>query len=269
MNPADGSDLRLAIRLFLDGLELSSEMFESALKIIPSDIKGLLAYGSRARGDALEGSDLDLLALVADRQRTRNLGNVSLSFYTTKQLTGGIGSLFGAHLRRDAKIVYDPMGDLARLLDCFTEVDAPRLMKRVREFSVVFGALDQDLPKYLPGLLREARYLLRSALYARAIQEDNECFSVRELAKRYSDPKLSTLLSSRPSSDATEEELMDCLSRLTRIVGELPANAHGSLESLIVNEWSTDSETVALAMLALGGTNSSELEYVEVRKVLL
>lgn len=263
-----GTDLQSSIRESLLDIGVPYEMVSSALGLIPTRIRGLLVYGSRARGDAVESSDLDLLALAEERTRTQNSGNVSLSFYTEEQLASGVGSLFGAHLKRDAKIIHDPEGRLAKMLDYLTEVDAPRLLKRVRSFSVVFGALDRDLPKYLPGLLREARYLLRSALYAKAICEDYECFSVRELAVRYSDPALATLLSSRPSNDATREDLMECLSRLEEIVGKLPINVHGSLESLIVNEWNPKSEVVAMAMLALGGTNS-ELDYVEVRKVLL
>lgn len=59
-----------------------------------------------------------------------------------------------------------------------------------------------DLPKYLPGLLREARYLLRSCLYAQAMAASDPCYSVRELAVRHSAPHLTHLQASRQPREA-------------------------------------------------------------------
>jgi len=193
---------------------------------------------------------------------------VSLSFYTEEQLRKGTGSLFAAHLKRDAQVLTDQSGELTGLITELGELDALRLMSRVYSLCAVLGSLDWDLPKYLPGLLREAKYLLRSALYGKAIMEGRMCFSVRELATRYDDPDLVELLSSRPSGEATILELRGCIDGLERLFGQLPSNPHGSLEALIVNEWGTQNDLVAMGMLALGGTES-ELDYVEVKKVLL
>ena len=48
-------------------------------------VEGLLVYGSRARGDAVAGSDLDLLALVTSSRPGINSDAVSVSFYTEEQ----------------------------------------------------------------------------------------------------------------------------------------------------------------------------------------
>ena len=252
----------------LGGLGVPSNMIATSLCLVPDSVSGLLVYGSRARGDSLVESDLDLLALVDSESRTSNQDGVSISFYTKSQLETGISSLFGAHLKRDAKIIYDPAGQLTATITELGDVDPSRVLKRVQQFSIVFGALDRDLPKYLPGLLRLARYLLRSALYAKAISEGNECYSVRELAQRYQDTSLVELLTSRPSGSGTLKELYECIHRLEEIVGPLRANEYQSLESLIINEWNTQSELIAMAIMALGGAESP-LGYVEVQKVLL
>jgi predicted nucleotidyltransferase len=237
------------------------------LPSLPEGTRGLLMYGSQARGDAVAGSDVDLLALAETQKPSINAGAVNISFYTRDQLSTGVGTLFGAHLHRDAKIVWDD-GGLTEAVRAMGEVDTGRLLQRVRRMSELFTSLQRDLPKYLPGLLREARYLLRSCLYAEAIEVGNPCFSVRELAARHRDPNLSSLLASRPLGEASTETLNECLVRLRRIIGEFPQSSHGSLEATVVNEWERPGDLLSMAFLALGITGQGS-DYAEVEKILL
>jgi predicted nucleotidyltransferase len=235
---------------------------------LPADARGLLVYGSQARGDAVAGSDLDLLALVDTPRPSTYAGGVNISYYTREQLATGIGSLFGAHLRRDAKIVSDVDGRLADAVEAMGDVDTGRLLQRAWRMSELFTSAERDLPKYLPGLLREARYLLRSCLYAQAIAAGESCFSVRELATRHNDPSLAHILASRQLGDPTGDDLNECLSRLRRIIGAFPPSTNGSLEATIVNEWERPGDLLAMAFLALGVTGRTS-DYAEVEKILL
>ncbi|VBA43603.1 hypothetical protein LAUMK13_04598 [Mycobacterium innocens] len=235
---------------------------------LPGDVSALLIYGSRARGDAVTDSDLDVLALVQHSFPSTYSGVVNVSFYTRDQLKTGIGTLFGAHLQRDAKVFWDPEGDLTEILNSLGNVDTERLFNRVKAMSPVFGSPESDLPKYLAGLLREARYLLRSSLYAQAIAVDEPCFSVRELAIRHSDPALVDLLASRHSGSPLREDYDECLKRLESILGRLPENPHGSLEALIVNEWENRGDLLSIAFMALGIVGSGG-DYAELEKILL
>jgi predicted nucleotidyltransferase len=235
---------------------------------LPADVEALLVYGSQARGDAVPGSDLDVLALVARPRVSAYSGVVSVSYYTVQQLATGIGTLFGSHLKRDAKIVWDKYGELTRAVASMGEVDTGRLFSRTREMSTLFTSLDRDLPRYLPGLLRQARYLLRSCLYAQSIAAGNPCFSVRELAIRHNDVNLARLLASRQQGEATVADLTDCLSWLHRLIGEFPLSENGSLEATVVNEWGRPSDTLSMAFMALGATGNGS-DYAEVEKILL
>lgn len=237
------------------------------LPSLPNTGHGLMVYGSRARGDHLETSDLDLLCLASYSQRTVNMGLVSMSVYTKEQLESSQGTLFGMHLHRDAKILWDPTGELGRLLKGMGDINIDRLLSRVLRLSTLFTTLDRDIPRYLPGLLREARYLLRSALYAKAIESGHPCFSVRELAQRHNDPQLSRLLTSRPTN-IRYQDLEECLKRLQNIVGEFPRNVHGSLEATVVNEWEVGGDLLSMAFMALGVTGQED-DYAEVGKILL
>lgn len=243
-------------------------MATQAVALLPEETEGLIIYGSRARGDHLESSDLDLLAVLPDMRRGVTAGLVSVSCYTRAQLETATGTLFGAHLRRDSRVIFDHGNDLASLLESFGEVDTERLLKRIRRFSCVLDAGPEDRARSTKGLVRQAKYLLRSALYGVAIRDGDPCFSLRELAQRHNDPQLADVLASRPPSEATERELDDLRMRLANVLGELPRNAHGSLDALIVNEWERDPDLVSIAVMARGHKSRSD-PYEEIVKVLL
>jgi len=237
--------------------------------VMPADVEGILLYGSQARGDAVDGSDVDIIALVPDSRPSVHVDDISISYYTQTQLRSGIGTLFSAHLKRDGKVVCEQGTKLSSLISGMGEVDVPRVLSRSLNMAQLFTTPEMDLPKYLPGLLRQARYLLRSCLYAHAIAVNEPCFSVRELAVRHGDLSLSTLLASRHKEKPSIEDYKKCLSWLESLLGEFPRSLWGSLEAAVVNEWGNGSDLLSMAFMVLSSSCRNIGDYAEVEKILL
>jgi len=115
-----------------------------------------------------------------------------------------------------------------------------------------------------------ARYLLRTAIYAKAMMHGEPCFSVRELAERFHDSSLATLLASdQEITGPPSEELLDTLiTRLVTVVGPLPENKFGSVSALAVGAWDADRNLAALAIRA-ASEDEETLDYSDLPKVLL
>lgn len=231
---------------------------------------GLLLYGSWARGDADERSDLDVLALDFTGPRPSRGGRVSLSLYEEAELQAASGTLFGHHLVRDGLVLFDPEDRLANVLALIKPPVPGQVLARVQEFSAVLDVPDSDRDEYLEGLTKVARYLLRSALYAKALAQGAACFSVREIAAREADPDLATVLSSHRSVQpaATAAVLRELCRRLEDVAGPLQDNPYGDLHSLIECAWQDDRDLSNFATLILGDEDD-DLPYSDLPKVLL
>lgn len=258
-----------AIQNTLTDLSVPQPMIDTAIEIVPKKSLGLLIYGSRARQDNSNDSDLDLLALVEKKTNGITHDLVSVSCYTSSQLKTGIGTLFGAHLRTDGKIIYDPEKTLSKLINNMGEVNPQILLNRIYRLSCVLDVSDEELQNHLAGLTREARFLLRSALYCEAIQAGEPCFSVAEIAERKNDKTLTALLSSRPKQPATLDEFKRLCKLLSEVLSrKLPSNPYSSLDALIVNSYKKDPELYSVGILARGHSTPSD-PYEEIDKVLL
>jgi predicted nucleotidyltransferase len=110
---------------------MRSSLYEQAVSVsehlatrVPG-IDGVCLYGSVARGDEHEGSDIDLLVLGRSPEMTPSWlrqqlptylrdAHVNFAYHTARSLDAYLHrwSRFGAHMRHEGKILFDPNGDL-------------------------------------------------------------------------------------------------------------------------------------------------------------
>ena len=251
-------------------LAVPSDLIESTLSTLPEQTRAILVYGSRARGDFLIHSDLDLLAIVPRPTHSRKHDGANVTCYTAEQLLHASKTLFGMHIRRDGIVIADTDGELHEILQNFEDPDPSTLIRRVRHYSSILDSAKTDRGQYLSGLCRLARFLLRTAIYAQALDEGSPCFSVRELAERLAEPALATLLASNPDvvGEATLQQLDDLCMRLRIAVGSAPSTPYLSLMTLVVGEWDSDRECASLALLAMTDDHV-ELDYSQLANVFL
>ncbi len=251
-------------------LGVPSDLIEPALGSLPEQTRSILIYGSRARGDHLIHSDLDLLAIVPRPTYSRRHGDANVTCYTAEQLQHATKTLFGMHIQRDGIVIADTDGELHDILQSLEAPNPSTLIRRVRHFSSILDSAKTDKEQHLAGLCRLARFLLRTAIYTQALDEGSPCFSVRELAERLAEPALATLLASNPTvvGEATANQLHGLCTRLRIAVGSSPATPYSSLMALVVGEWDSDRECASLALLAMTDDHI-ELDYSQLANVFL
>lgn len=254
----------------LAGLGFESNVATEVLAVLPSEAIAVLLYGSRARGDVHAHSDVDILVVAERFGRTRAEGVVNVSTYSRDQMLSASGTLFGTHLARDGVILHDANGWLAGSLSEFRPTEPRQVLARVRDISVILGSSETSRDRYIEGLVRLARYLLRTALYAKALDPGPPCFSIAGLAERFGQPELRTLLSSHVAVHAVASlaVLIDLEARISEVVGPIDENPYATLQALIVAEWDSNRDVANAALLALS-SDRTELPYAEIPRIVL
>jgi hypothetical protein len=261
-----------AVRRRVSHLDLGPGGWESLSMLLPRAAMGVLVYGSRARGDHAGDSDLDVLVIVDTPRESVASARVSLSFYTPDQLLRSSGTMFGFHLAQDAVIAHDAGRWTEGTLEMLRVPDPSRVMHRIGHLGVILDvAAYEGSDAYLVGRIRLARYLLRSALYARSIESGSPCFSVRQLADAAGEPGLIALLAADEPPTGEDGRVMlhqlesSLLGMVNRPPGEPP---YRSLAELVLTEWDHDRDRAALAALVLGA-DADAFDYAQLPRVML
>jgi hypothetical protein len=153
----------------------------------PNDqgVSAILLFGSRAREDNSRGSDTDLLLISPPgTPQHKSIGHLSMFFYPWEKLKADArdGDLFVCHIAREAKPVFDPLGQLDQLRSQFRlRTNYAREIGHARDLGWFLdrhaGALNSNV------VVRRMVWCIRTILIARLAERGTPVFAPLELAR--------------------------------------------------------------------------------------
>lgn len=160
-------------------------------------VSAILLFGSRARKDNSRGSDTDLLFVSSHgTPRHKSIGHLSMFFYPWEKLAADArdGDLFVCHIVREAKSVFDPLGQLDQLRSQFRlRSSYAREIGHARDLGWFLdrhaGALNSNL------VMRRMVWCVRTILIAQLAEHGTPVFAPAALASAA--PSAADLLANR------------------------------------------------------------------------
>lgn len=149
-------------------------------------VAATILFGSLARGDYSEGSDIDLLLVnLDDETRHVSVDHLSLFLYPWHQLEQDAreGDLFVCHLVREARSLLDPDKYLPKLQSAFEFRSSYQdEIVRAAEFGWYLVKFGSDLNSKL--LAKRTLWCIRTILIARSAERREPVFAPQQLAEQ-------------------------------------------------------------------------------------
>ena len=214
----------------------TADKVREILTVIRPPFTALFLYGSHARGDAEDTSDVDVLQVTPVHTAPYTVGRFNITCYTFDQLLrlARRGGLFARHLVAEALPLADPENLLGTLRSAYV---APQTYRGVRnEVCGCAPLLDVEESQFnenVEGLSSLVSYLVRTHLYASAFDQGARSFAMGHVLDLLGQHNAGTVLSSvRQRSFSTFVAARELLEEFTGV----PCHRiEGSLEAFIVN----------------------------------
>jgi predicted nucleotidyltransferase len=197
----------------------------------------LFLYGSHARGDAQETSDVDILQVTPTHTAPYTVGRVNVTCYTLEQLLrlARQGGLFARHLIEEALPLADLHDVLGALRSAYVRPrDYDAVKKEVCGCAPLLDVADSQFNENADGLSSLVSYLIRTYLYATAFDRQAKSFAMGHVLDLLGRQRAASIL-----SNVRSQRSISAFAAARAFFEELTAStcqrSEGSLEAFIVN----------------------------------
>jgi hypothetical protein len=207
------------------------------MEAIKPPFRALFLYGSHARGDAQDASDVDILQVTSTHTAPYAVGRVNITCYTLEQLLrlARQGGLFARHLLEEALPLADPHDVLGTLKSAYVCPPDYRTVKM--EVCGCAPLLDIALPQFnenADGLSSLVSYLIRTYLYATAFDNGAKSFAMGHVLDLLGQQRAGVILS-HIRSQRNISAFFAARTFFEELTGTTCHRKEGSLEAFVVN----------------------------------
>ncbi len=224
---------------------------DNAQRILPlvrSPFRTLFLYGSHARGDAEDTSDVDILQVTPVHTAPYAVGPVNVTCYTLDQLLrlARRGSLFARHLVEEALPLADPQNLLGALKAAYVAPQSYRgVMDEVCGCAPLLDVQESQFNENVDGFSSLVGYLARTYLYASAFDQGARSFAMGHVLQLLGQDRAKPILSRIRHHGFRAFTQARCF--FEELTGTTCRRVEGSLEAFIVNASSRNELAMVLA----------------------
>jgi predicted nucleotidyltransferase len=215
----------------------TGDEMKELLEVIKPPFTAIFLYGSHARGDSQETSDVDVLQVTPTHTAPYTVGRVNVTCYTLEQLLriARRGGLFARHLIEEALPLADPQNVLGTLRSAYVRpLDYTGVKKEVCGCAPLLDVTEPQFNENAEGLSSLVSYLIRTYLYATAFDHGAMSFAMEHVLDLLGQHRARIALSSVRSQRSFPAFAAGC-TLFEELTGTACRRIEGSLEAFIVN----------------------------------
>lgn len=215
----------------------TADKVREVMEVIKPPFTALFLYGSHARGDACEVSDVDILQVTPTHTAPYSVGRVNVTCYTLDQLLriARRGGLFALHLVEEAMPLVDPQDVLGTLKSAYVHpADYDGVKREVCGCAPLLDVEEREFIENAEGLSSLVSYLIRTYLYATAFDQGAQSFAMGHVLDILGEHQASITLSN-VRSERSFPAFAAARNHFEKLTGTTCQRKDGSLEAFIVN----------------------------------
>jgi len=207
-------------------------------QLIDFEPQSIVLFGSYARNDYSEESDIDILLLSSKYYPPLQVGKFSVSTYSKSKLLefANKGSLFVLHLIKEAKIL-EGENILEILNQEYSMPDFAKLEAELLNSCKLLQVDNKEFLKYSTNIIGVQKFILRSILYSQNVRNGNEIFNIQKVLTQLDLTKLGYIFDRNFQKNVSYIQYLEISNTIEKLLGTKFGKSPNSIEATIFNNF--------------------------------